>query len=131
MKTLVVEDELTSRLTLQTVLSSYGVCHSAVDGEEAVEAFRMAVDCGQLYDLICMDIKMPGMSGVEAVRQIRGIEERNGVLSSNGAKIVMVTAVETPQGVVQSFNALCDEYLVKPIDAGKLLEMLRLMGMIG
>jgi len=130
MRTLVVEDELTSRLMMQSVLSSYGECHSAVDGEEALEAFRIAVDSGRPYDLVCMDVKMPGISGVEAVRRIRNIEESHGVLSTNGAKIVMTTIVEDPHGVVQSFGALCDEYLVKPIDRGKLLQKLRQMGLI-
>jgi two-component system chemotaxis response regulator CheY len=130
MRTLVVEDELTSRLMMQSVLCGYGECHSAVDGEEALEAVRMAMDCSRTYDLICMDIKMPGMSGVEAVRQIRGIEERHGVLSTRGAKILMATALESPQDVIQSFKALCDEYLVKPIDSRKLLEKLRVMKLI-
>jgi two-component system chemotaxis response regulator CheY len=115
---------------LQSVLSKLGECHSAVNGKEAVEAVQMASDSAQPYDLICMDIKMPRMSGVEAVRQIRGIEEANGVVSTRGAKIIMVTAVETPQALIQSFNALCDEYLVKPLDAGKLLEKLRKLGVI-
>ena len=40
MKTLIVEDDFTSRLFLQTFLSRYGECHIAVNGKEAVEAFR-------------------------------------------------------------------------------------------
>ena len=75
MKTLIVEDDFTSRLFLQTFLSRYGECHIAVNGREAVEAFRMAADNGSPYDLICMDIMMPEMDGQEAVKQIRALEE--------------------------------------------------------
>ena len=42
MRTLIVEDDFTSRLLLQTVLSRYGECHVAINGKEAVEAFRMS-----------------------------------------------------------------------------------------
>ena len=52
MKTLIVEDDFTSRLLLQTFLSRYGECHLAVNGKEAVEAFRMALDNGSPYNLI-------------------------------------------------------------------------------
>jgi two-component system chemotaxis response regulator CheY len=127
MKTLIVEDELTSRLMLQGVLSGKGECHTAVTGEEAVEAFRRAIVSGQPYDLVCMDIKMSGIDGVEAVRQIRQIEENHGVRSTEGTKILMATADGTPGGIFQSFNAWCDAYFVKPIDAAKLIEKLRQM----
>ena len=75
MKTLIVEDDFTSRLFLQTFLSRYGDCHMAVNGKEAVEAFQMATDNGSPYHLICMDIMMPEMDGQEAVRQVRALEE--------------------------------------------------------
>ncbi|MGA2890063.1 MAG: response regulator [Terracidiphilus sp.] len=130
MKTLVVEDEFTSRILLQNLLAHYGECHIAVDGQEAVEAFRMALAAAAPYDLICMDIKMPGMNGIEAVRQIRAMETEDGVLSTNGVKIIMQTSVDEPKKVVGSFHALCDAYLVKPIDKVSLLAEIRGMGLI-
>ncbi len=76
LRALVVEDELTSRLILQDLLSKHGICHVAVNGAEAVEAFRSSLLSGQRYDLICMDIRMPVMDGTEAVRHIRWLEEQ-------------------------------------------------------
>jgi two-component system, chemotaxis family, chemotaxis protein CheY len=121
MRTLIVEDDFTSRLLLQTFLSKYGECHIASNGKEAITAFNAAQDQNQKYDLICMDIMMPEMDGHETVREIRRIEEANGTLSSSGAKIIMTTALDDVKNVVASFNELCDAYLFKPIDTTKLL----------
>jgi two-component system, chemotaxis family, chemotaxis protein CheY len=120
-----VEDDFASRLLLQTFLSRYGECHVAVNGREAVEAYRVAWESGLRYDLVCADIMMPEMDGHEAVRQIRAIEQSHGVLSSRGAKIIMTTTVRDMKAVVRCFTDLCDAYLVKPIDLEKLLGYMR------
>jgi two-component system chemotaxis response regulator CheY len=125
MRTLIVEDDFTSRLLLQSLLSKHGECHIAVNGREAVAAFRAAQESGQAYDLICMDIMMPEMDGQTAVREIRSVEEAEGTLSTRGVKIIMVTALDDVKSVVESFKALCDAYLFKPIDSGKLLGHIR------
>ncbi len=129
MKTLIVEDEFTSRILLQNLLTPYGECHIAVSGEEAVEAFRMAVADAAPYDMICMDLRLPAMDGVEAVRQIREAEADNGVPWSNRVKIVMETSVDDLKNVMRSFHELCDAYLVKPIKKASLLDEMRKMGM--
>jgi two-component system chemotaxis response regulator CheY len=125
MRTLIVEDDFTCRLLLQSFLAPYGECHVAVNGQEAVAAFSAAKKSGQTYDLICMDIMMPEMDGQTAVKQIRAIEEAGGTLSSDGVKIVMTTALDDAKNVVQSFNSLCDAYVLKPIDTGKLLRYMK------
>ena len=129
MKTLIVEDDFTSRLFLQTYLSRYGECHVAVNGREAVEAFQMANVNGSPYDLICMDIMMPEMDGTEAVKQVRALEEAHGILPHDGVKIIMTTAVTDVKEVLHSFHELCDAYLVKPIKKASLLDEMRKMGM--
>jgi two-component system, chemotaxis family, chemotaxis protein CheY len=130
MRTLIVEDDFTSRLLLQTFLSRYGECHVAVNGKEAVEAFRLAKAAKQGYHLVCMDIMMPEMDGQTAVKQIRALEEADGVLSSSGVKIIMVTALDDVKNVIQSFKSLCDAYVFKPIDTAKMLEHLKALRLV-
>lgn len=125
MKSLIVEDDFTSRLLLQTILSRYGASHIAVNGHEAVTAFRGALQEGVPCDLVCMDIMMPEMDGQEALRQIRATEAERGIFSSSGSKIVMTAALGQPRDVFMAFHSSCGDYLVKPIDTSRLLEILR------
>lgn len=130
MKTLIVEDDFISRLILQELLKMYGRLHIAVNGKEAVDAVRLAMESGAPYDLICLDIMMPEMDGQEALRQIRAMEEKAGILSSDGVKIVMTTALSDTKNVVAAFGSLCDAYLTKPIQKTKLQEELRKLKLI-
>jgi two-component system chemotaxis response regulator CheY len=129
MKTLVVDDDFTNRLLLQTFLGRYGECHIAVNGREAVEAFRSARDAGKKYDLICLDIMMPEMDGQAALRAIREEEASAGIFRK-GVKIFMTTALREVKDVAKSFEGLCDAYLVKPIKPAKLLEELKGIGLL-
>jgi two-component system chemotaxis response regulator CheY len=130
MKTLIAEDDFTSRLLLQEILKNYGSVHIAVNGTEAVEAVFRARMEGQPYDLVCMDIMMPKMDGQEALRFIREQEEAQGIVSTHGAKIVMTTSLNDMKNIIASHHNLCDAYLFKPIEKSKLLQELRKLELI-
>jgi two-component system chemotaxis response regulator CheY len=130
MKTLIVEDDFTCRLLLQGFLSGFGECHVAVNGNEAVVAFKLAMSRGSPYDLICMDIMMPDMDGNEALKVVRALESERGILSSRGVKIIMTTSLSDTRQVVGAFRSLCDAYLVKPVDTAELLRHLRSLGLV-
>jgi two-component system chemotaxis response regulator CheY len=125
LRALLVEDDFSSRLVLHTFLSRYGECHVATNGAEAVAAWIDAKNGGKSYDLICMDIMMPGMDGREAVRQIRASEQAQGIRSTSGVKIIMTTTVDDIREVAHCFHELCDAYLVKPIELSQLLGYLK------
>lgn len=131
MRILIVEDEVTSRQLLQSMLSSYGHCDSVVDGDEAIAAFRLAHDENQPYDLILMDIMMPKINGQEALRQIRDIEKEKGIRGTKKVKAIMTTALEDQKNVIDAFyKGGAAAYLVKPIDKTKLVEEIKKLGLI-
>ena len=130
MKTLIVEDDFTSRLLLQEILKDYGTTHVAVDGQEAVKAVCLALDSRAPYQLICLDIMMPKMDGQTALRLIRAQEEGRGIVSSDAAKIIMTTALSDLKNVSTAYRGLCDAYLTKPIQKARLLEELRKLELI-
>lgn len=131
MKCLIVEDDFISRRILRELLGAYFDCEIAVDGEEAVTAFRLAHDVKNPYDLICMDIMMPKMDGREALRVIRQLEKELEVPPNLEVKIVMTTALDDPKTVFDSFyQDGATAYLVKPISKQKLLRELRALGLL-
>lgn len=131
MRILIVEDEFVSRRVLKEYLLPYGDCDVVVDGEEAIEAFRLAWDEGNPYNLICLDIMMPNMDGQEALKKMREIETEYCVKGPNEAKIIMVTALDDPKSVVEAFyKGGATSYIVKPLDRAKLIQEIRSFGLI-
>jgi two-component system chemotaxis response regulator CheY len=131
MKTLVVEDDFVSRLLLQETLKVYGPVTTATNGREGVEAVCTALDNGEPFDLICLDIMMPEMDGQTALKHIREIEQEAANLSGPPSKIIIITALDSANNIVGVYRGLlCDDYLAKPIDIKKLLGELRELELI-
>jgi two-component system chemotaxis response regulator CheY len=129
-KTLIVEDEFTSRALLRELLKRFGAPKVAMNGREGVEAVRAALEAGTPFDLICLDIVMPEMDGQEALRQIRMLETEAGIDPAKRAKVFMTTALADRDTVVESIQSQCDYFLVKPIDGRALFGELRRFGLI-
>lgn len=128
MRIMVVEDDYVSRKILTRLIEDWGQVDTAVDGTEALGKFRSAIKIGAPYDLICLDIMMPGMDGREVLREIRRMEELEGVTTLGGVKIVMVTALSTYDNVSAAFRDQCDGYLAKPVTRKQLETTLAALG---
>lgn len=121
MNILIVDDDLVSRVKLTKLLSSYGTCTAVEDGPSALCQFGFAFGIGKPFDLIAMDVEMPGMRGQDAVKAIRQWENKLAVESpmeypvDQCAKIVMVTASSDMATISSSYRQLCDDYIVKPV----------------
>ena len=131
MRTLIVEDHpVTSRL-LKKILSPYGECDIVNDGNEAVQAFRMAHGEKKQYDLICMDIMMPNKDGHVALMEVRQVEKEMGIEGSDEVKVIMVSDLSNGKSVTKAYyEGGATSYIVKPIDREKLLEEIRDFGLI-
>jgi len=130
-KCLIVEDDFISRRILRELLNPHFEIEIAVDGEEAITAFKLAHQAKSPFDLICMDIMMPKMDGREALRLIRQLEKELEIPPNLETKIVMTTALDDPKTVFDSFyQDGATAYLVKPISKQKLIRELRALGLI-
>lgn len=130
MKSLIVDDDFFSRRILQSILSTYGESHVAVDGREALFAFEQAIAEETPYNLICLDIMMPEMDGQEVLKNIRQIENKKNIVGDNEVKIIMTTALDDSDNIKAAFREQCESYLIKPISKSKLVKVLQDFGLI-
>ncbi|OSM00224.1 PAS domain-containing hybrid sensor histidine kinase/response regulator [Magnetofaba australis] len=112
---LVADDSEDNLLLAQTLLRRAGhQCICVASGDEAVNWSAQ-----QPFDLILMDIQMPGMDGYEATQQIRLREQRNALPHT---PIIALTAFAMKEDRVRALAAGCDLHLTKPIRRNQLLE---------
>jgi two-component system chemotaxis response regulator CheY len=130
LKTLVVEDNETSRVLLVGLLSRYGTVEAVDRSAVALESVLASLARRQPFDLICLDIILDGINGQQLLKVIRHAEEDAGYSLGQGAKIVMTTALRDTSSIMGAFRSTCDGYLPKPIDTEKLDEMLRELALI-
>jgi len=120
MKILIVEDDLSSRKFLYKFMCNYGECDITVDGMEGLDAYLMALDEDEPYDLVCLDIMMPKVDGIKALKTIREIERQRNIQGDKVVKIIMTTALNDVDLVKDTFDSGCEVYATKPIDIKKL-----------
>ena len=130
MRILLAEDDFASRKFMDKYLSQYGDCDATVDGEEAVNAYLMALEDEEPYDLICLDVMMPVMNGYQALEAIRKDEADRGVKKEDRVKIIMATALSGERVVDKAKKLECEAYAGKPIDVEEFDNILRNLGLI-
>ncbi|MGD0920129.1 MAG: response regulator transcription factor [Terriglobia bacterium] len=112
---LAVDDEPQIRRVMRTTLAARGYeVDDARSGEEALEKLRAG-----RYDLVLLDINMPGMGGVETCRTIR--QERHGVELA----IIMLTVRSAENDKIEALDAGADDYVTKPFSTPELLARIR------
>lgn len=113
-RVLIVDDAAFMRMMIKDILSKngYEVAGEADNGIKAVEKYKELTP-----DLVLMDITMPEMNGIDAVKNIKAIDP--------GAKIVMCSAMGQQAMVIESIQAGARDFIVKPFQADRVLEAVR------
>jgi len=129
MNILIVDDDFVNRTLMQEFLKSYGVCHLAANGAEALIAVDGMLDRKTPYELICLDIMMPGIDGNEVLKKVRQLEKQRGIGGSDAVKVIMTSALSDAKNIMQSLvRGSSDGYLTKPIDLMKMKQLLNDFG---
>ena len=114
LRVLVADDHATNRKVVELILTGAGAETTCVeDGAQAIEAFRAGA-----FDLVLMDMQMPVLDGLSAVRAIRTWEVEQG---RPPTVMMMLTANTLPEHVAAGVEAGADGHIPKPITAGRLL----------
>ncbi len=111
---LVVDDGEINQILLCKILEKQGISSDvAFDGEEAIQKAAE-----HAYDLIFMDIQMPGVDGYQAAEVIRGMEKEK------TTPIIAVTANATPEDEEKCLGAGMDDYISKPVHARQIIRII-------
>ena len=109
---LIVDDEPQIRRVLRSTLAARGYeVQDAPTGEDALESLRQS-----RFDLVLLDVNMPGMGGLEACREIR---------AGSAAAIIMLTVSDSEEHKVAALDAGADDYVTKPFGMPELLARIR------
>lgn len=130
MKALIVEDEGTSAKILERALDGFAEVTVVSNAEAGFGYFEMALESGNPFDVICLDVTLPGFDGIEMLDEIRKLEETNGIVGSEGVKVIVTTGAQDTETFVDASEAGCTSYLIKPVNPQKLLSELRRLGLI-
>lgn len=130
MKILIVEDNLIIQELMKTILTEFGECTATTTEEEAVELFIQAHSEEKPFDLVTLDIMLPGGNGRNILKRIRKFEKEKSIHGLEGVKIIMVSALNDKENVIGSFTDQCEGYLVKPIKRDNLVTQLQELGLL-
>lgn len=110
-RVLVVDDAVFMRMMIKDILekNDFEVVGEATDGIKAIEMYKQ-----ERPDIVTMDIIMPEMDGIEAVKQIRDFDPK--------AKIIMCSAIGQQGMVIDAIRAGARDFIVKPFQADRVLE---------
>ena len=131
LRILIVEDEPVNREFMLLSLRGLGQCQAVATGEDAVLAQQTALEQDQPFDVIFLDILLPGMNGLQALEQLRALELRHEVPPERQVPVIVTTGLDDDQAASRAFiqgHAL--SYMTKPFRAGQIPEELRKLGLI-
>ena len=132
LRALIVDDDPVSKRFLAEILSPYAACDLAANGREGLDAFGQALCAHHPYDVIFLDIMMPGMDGHQALEGMRHLERQQGVGIADTAKVIMVSASDDSRNVYRAFfQGQALSFLQKPFTIDTVLTELRKFDIIG
>lgn len=126
MRVLIVDDDIV-QVTLLSELVEIFEADNVSNGDEALVRFRHAHGMKRPYDLVFMDLNMPGFSGYDVVEAMRSEETKLGVKPT---RIIVITGKEVEEGLTEQLKQQCDDYLVKPVNSDRILESLENLGLL-
>ncbi len=115
-KILIVDDSRTSRKMLRNILESNGheIVDEAVNGQDGVQKFQALKP-----DVVTLDITMPIVDGVEALKMIKALD--------GNSKVIMVTAAGQKNKMIDCIKAGANEFLTKPFDQQEIIDVIAKM----
>jgi len=109
---LIIDDSSSERILLGTILRKQG--HAVTEAAIGLQALTLLSDKSKIFDLIFLDVRMPGIDGYETARRIRAIEKEQ---SEEWCPIIFLSGQTNPENIADGIAAGGDDYLAKPVNS--------------
>lgn len=133
MKSIVVDDDKLCGNVFKAELSKYGQCDFVDNGQAALEAYKQSMEEGNPYQLMVLDIIMPGMDGGEVLRSIRRLESEKNIWEMDRLRIIITTAYDdwyNRKVIIKNLNCLYETYFIKSDNNEEFLEKVHELGFV-
>ena len=120
MRCLVIDDEPIARLQLRMLLESRGPVDEAENAIAGLERVRAAVLAHAPYDLVCIDLSMPGHGGIDAIKMLKALDAE--LRAGARTNVVVVTASDDQRDLRAAMHQHVDGYLLKPVTPGQVAD---------
>jgi HD-like signal output (HDOD) protein len=119
---------MVSRTKLELIMENFGDCKTLEHGDDALAVFYEAHQEDDPFNLIMLDINLPGMDGIQVLSAIRNAEEQLNIEKPHQAKILMTSSYRDRERIVASVQSGCDDYIGKPFNLDLIRKKLDKLG---
>ena len=125
MKVLIIEDVTLCQKILERLLGDQAQCDTYANGQEGLQAFRQTSQTDNPYDVVFLDVMMPGMNGFDVLQEIRSSDPK-----SEKTKVIMATSISDKKNVSKAIAYGCDGYVIKPYNKEEIMKQLKRLALV-
>lgn len=124
MRILIAQQDLETVAAIRSAITPEHIIVEVSDGDGAAVLITDASERGIPFDLLILDLQMPGMPGLEVLSLVRSLEEPRKLAGGVTTRVLIVSESTAGRFIYGAHSMSCDGYLVKPLDVAKFKEAL-------
>lgn len=131
LRILIIEDERVNQEFLRLALRPYGDCLAVGTGEAGLLEHRRAMDEARAFDVVFLDLMLPGISGLKTLELLRAAEDEFQVPDLRRAQVIVTTVLDDDRMASRAFvQGRAASFMTKPFRAAQLADELKKLGLI-
>ncbi len=129
-RALIVEDVFLIQRVIERFIEPYGTFRVSNNGRSALKEYAEYFFNGDAFNLVCLDIYLPEVNGLEVLKHIRDFEKEIRLSEEERSKIIIISSVTHPGTIQQAYDLGCDYYITKPFSKDDILKALKKLKLI-
>jgi two-component system, chemotaxis family, chemotaxis protein CheY len=131
LRVLIVEDEPVNQEFLLLALKNRAECQAVGSGEDALAAVTQALDAGRPFDVVFLDLLLPGIGGLQTLEKLRHLEGHFELPEEQRARVIITTALDDDRAASRAFiQGRAVSYMTKPFRVSDIRDELAKLGLL-